>query len=125
LAQVLNLVLSDDEHRESVRLDARAVRDAWSNGAEQAAGLIVSAHRARTRDTALDRLKIALRVEVELLVGNLLRRTHRKAHREYVLTRELTPALMGAETPLEHMLPTSSEEYSGHRSRLAKEWLLS
>ncbi|MEN9711044.1 MAG: hypothetical protein RL441_1036 [Actinomycetota bacterium] len=125
LAQVLNLVLSDDEHRESVRLDACAVRDAWSNGAEQAAGLIVSAHRARTRDTALDRLKIALRVEVELLVGNLLRRTHRKAHREYVLTRELTPALMGAETPLEHMLPTSSEEYSGHRSRLAKEWLLS
>lgn len=123
LAQVLRRVLADDEHREAVRLSACAVRDSWSNGAEQAASLIVTATSKLRRESVWARTKISARVTFELLLGNLARRHKRRWHREVVMTKELTPALMSSSTPLEHLLPSSREEYSGVRARLAKEWL--
>lgn len=125
LAQVLHLVLSDDEHREAVHLAALATRDSWTDGAEQAAAMILAAQPKSDRESALDRALLGLRVEVELLLGNLLRRQRTRRYRDFVLTRELSPALMASEVPLEHMLPAAREEYSGRRARLAKEWFTS
>ena len=123
LAQVLRRVLADDEHRDAVRQTACAVRDAWTNGANQAANLIVQSTPKAIREGGLSRLRISARVTAELLIGNLARRQTRRRHADVVLTKELTPGLMASTTPLEHLLPSSSEEYSGVRARLAKEWL--
>lgn len=123
LAEVLRRVLADDEHREAVRLSACAVRDEWTNGANQAANLILHATRRGQRESASARARISARVTFELLLGNLARRQARKRHSDVTITKELTPALMASATPLEHLLPSSSEEYSGVRARLAKEWL--
>mgnify|MGYP003343133805 FL=1 len=125
LAHVLDLVLADDEHRAAVRQSALATRESWVDGAAPAAAAILAAPPKQVRETALDRASLALRVEAELLVGNVLRRQHNHSHRDFILTRELSPALMASDVPLEHMLPCASEEYSGRRARLAKEWFTS
>ncbi len=119
IGSVVESLIDDELARAAMALAAREVSSTWTDGAAEAAALLVGlTPRGKFDMFPLARLRMRLAAETVLAL-----RDRRPTLPGAVLTHDLRAVDLGGAEAVEHVLPGTSQDYLDRRGVIARRWL--